>query len=65
MSPIPGQPLDPKQHELTMSDDRRVTLKVPGLFPPVKPQATEQRGGAEPPRDDPRSTLNPFFIGPP
>jgi hypothetical protein len=48
-----------------MSDGRKVKLKVPGLAPSVKPQATEQRGSDEPPRDDPRPPLDPYFIGPP
>ena len=66
MTPIPGEPLDAQQpQELTMGDGRKVKLKVPGLAPPVKPDATEQRGSAEPPRDDPRLALDPYFIGPP
>ena len=65
MTPIPGEPLAPKPHELKMSDGRKVKLKVPGLAPAVKPQATEERGSAEPPRDDPRPALDPNFIGPP
>jgi hypothetical protein len=64
MTPIPGEPLEREPQELTLSDGRKVKLKVPGLAPPVKPKATEQRGGAEPPRDDPRQPLDPNFIGP-
>ena len=63
MSPIPGEPLDPKPQELTTSDGRKVTIKVPGLAPPPKPARTEQRGGSEPPRDDPRPPLNPNHAG--
>jgi hypothetical protein len=29
-----------------------------------KPLGTEQRGNAEPPRDDPRPPVNPDHIGP-
>jgi hypothetical protein len=60
-----GEPLDPQPQELTMSDGRKVRLTVAGLAPPVKPRATEQRGSAVPPRDDPRLPLDPNFIGPP
>jgi hypothetical protein len=64
MTPIPGEPLNPKAPELTTSDGRKVTLKVPGLAPPLKPIATEERGNAEPPRDDPRPLVNPDHVGP-
>jgi hypothetical protein len=64
MTPIPGEPLEPKGPELTASDGRKVKLKVPGLKPPVKPRATEQRGSSEPPRDDPRPPIDPNYIGP-
>ena len=37
MTPIPGEPLDPKPAELTTSDGRKVKIKVPGLAPPPKP----------------------------
>ena len=47
MTPIPGEPLDPKAPELTTSDGRKVRLKVPGLKPPVEPRGTEQRAGGE------------------
>jgi hypothetical protein len=43
MTPIPGEPLDPQPPELTTSDGRKVKLRVPGLAPPVKPHATEER----------------------
>jgi hypothetical protein len=63
MSPIPGEPLDPKPQELTTSDGRKVKLKIPGLGPRPKPGATEERGSAEPPRDDPRPPINPNHAG--
>ena len=63
MSPIPGEPLDPKPQELTTSDGRKVKLKIPGLAPQPKPRATEERGSAEPPRDDPRPPINPNHVG--
>jgi hypothetical protein len=50
MSPIPGERLTPKPAELTTSDGRKFKIKVPGLTPPPKP---EERGSAEPRRDDP------------
>ena len=63
MSPIPGEPLDPKPQELTTSDGRKVKLKIPGLTPQPKPRATEERGSAEPPRDDPRRSIDPNHVG--
>jgi hypothetical protein len=63
MTPIPGEPLDPKPPELTTSDGRKVKLKIPGLAPRPKPQATEERGSVEPPRDDPRPPINPNHAG--
>jgi hypothetical protein len=63
MSPIPGEPLDPKPRELTTSDGRKFKLKVPGLAPPIKPARTEERGSEEPPREDPRPPLNPNHTG--
>lgn len=63
MSPIPGEPLDPKPPELTTSDGRKVRLKVPGLAPRPEPRGTEERGDAEPPRDDPRPPINPDHAG--
>ena len=64
MSPIPGEPHESQPEELTLGDGRKVKLKVPGLAPRAKPQGTEERGSAEPPRDDPRSGLDPNFVGP-
>jgi hypothetical protein len=64
MSPIPGEPLKPKSNELTTSDGRKVKIKAPGLVPPSKPTQTEERGSAEPPRDDPRPLVNPDHFGP-
>jgi hypothetical protein len=63
MTPIPGEPLDPKPPELTTSDGRKVKLSVPGLLPRQEPRATEERGNAEPPRDDPRPPINPDHVG--
>jgi hypothetical protein len=63
MTPIPGEPLDPKPPELTTSDGRKVRLKLPGLKPRPAPRATEERGDAEPPRDDPRPLINPNHVG--
>jgi hypothetical protein len=64
MSPIPGEPLKPKSPlELKDKDGRPVRLKaVPGLRP-LGPLKTEERGAAEPPRDDPRPPLNPNHAG--
>lgn len=64
MTPIPGEPHKSQLNELTMGDGRKVKLKVPGLAPPQKPNATEQRGAVEPPRDDPRRGLDPNSAGP-
>ena len=63
MTPIPGEPLDPKAPELTTSDGRKVKLKIPGLAPRPEPRRTEERGNAEPPRDDPRLPINPNHAG--
>jgi hypothetical protein len=63
MSPIPGEPLDPKPQELTTSDGKKFKIKVPGLPAPIKPGRTEERGSEEPPRDDPRPPLNPNHVG--
>jgi hypothetical protein len=63
MTPIPGEPLDPKPPELTTSDGRKVKLSVPGLVPRQEPRGTEERGNAEPPRDDPRPPINPDHVG--
>ena len=63
MSPIPGEPLDPKPPELTTRDGRKVKIKVPGRKPPPKPDRTEERGSPEPPRDDPRPGVNPHHVG--
>jgi hypothetical protein len=63
MTPIPGEPLEPKAPELTTKDGRKVKLKLPGLVTPPKPGRTEERGSVEPPRDDPRPPINPNHIG--
>ena len=64
MSPIPGEPLDPKPAELITSDGRKFKVKVPGLAPPPKLERTEERGASEPPRDNPRPLINPDYAGP-
>jgi hypothetical protein len=33
MSPIPGEPLDPRQPDLTTKDGKKVRLRIPGLTP--------------------------------
>jgi hypothetical protein len=63
MSPIPGEPHDSKRNELTTSDGRKVKIKAPSLTPPPKPGRTEERGSAEPPRDDPRPLIDPGHVG--
>jgi len=63
MAAIPGKPHDSSEQELTTSDGRKVKLKIPGMPPPPKPLATEERGAAEPPRDDPRPPINPHHSG--
>jgi hypothetical protein len=60
MSPIPGEPLDQHPQELTLGDGRKVKVNVPGLTPPVKPRGSEERGATEPPRDDPRPSVDPL-----
>jgi hypothetical protein len=59
MSPIPGEPLQPKPPELTTSDGRKFKLKIPGLAPQPEREATEERARPEPPRDDPHPPGNP------
>jgi len=59
MSAIPGEPLKHKQHELTLKDGRKVKLTLPGLPQRIEPLATEERGAAEPPRDNPAPLHNP------
>ena len=63
MTPIPGEPLDPKPSELTTRDGRKFKVKAPGLAPPPKAGRTEERGSTEPPRDDPRPLVNPDHAG--
>ncbi len=59
MSAIPGEPLKKKPHELTLKDGRKMKVKFPGLPPRVEPFAMEERGAAEPPRDNPAPPHNP------
>lgn len=63
MSPIPGEPHKRESQELTTKDGRKVKLKVPGLAPRAQPRGAEERGSAEPPREDPRPPVNPDHAG--
>jgi hypothetical protein len=63
MSPIPGEPLNPKLPELTTSDGRKFRIKVPGLAPPPEPGPTAEPAGPEPPRDDPQPPVDPDHAG--
>jgi hypothetical protein len=63
MSPIPSEPHERRPNELTTKDGRTFRIKAPGLTPPAKPGRTEERGSAEPPRDDPRPLVNPYHAG--
>ena len=63
MSPIPSEPLKPRPHELTLKDGRKVKLKLPGMPKRIEPLATEERGAAEPPRDNPAPPHNPNHGG--
>jgi hypothetical protein len=64
MSPIPGEPLEQRPQELILGDGRKVKLKAPGLTPPARPRGSEERGAAEPPREDPRQRIDPNTSGP-
>ncbi len=64
MSPIPGEPLKPKPHELTLKDGKKLKLKLPGLPPRLEPTGTEERDAAEPPRDNAGPSHNPYLGGP-
>jgi len=59
MSAIPAEPHKRKPQELTLKDGTKVRLKFPGLPPKIEPLATEERGAAEPPRDNPAPLHNP------
>ena len=37
-------------------------IKIPGLAPRPEPEATEERGADEPPRDDPRGPIDPHKV---
>lgn len=63
MSPIPGKGHDVKPLVLTTKDGKKVQLRVPGLPDPVRPTGTGERGAAEPPREDPRPTVDPSVSG--
>ncbi|HEX4363988.1 MAG TPA: hypothetical protein VHZ75_05505 [Solirubrobacteraceae bacterium] len=63
MSPIPGEPLHrtpTELAELTTKDGRKVKVKFPGLAPRATPVGTEERGAAQPPRDNPAPAHNPY-----
>lgn len=63
MSPIPGEPHDPKPQELTTSDGKKVKFSFPGMPQPRGPMKTEEKAGEEPPRDDPRPPVDPNYAG--
>lgn len=63
MAPIPGEPHATGEQEFRDKEGRKVKLKIPGLKPVPKPRGTEERGAAEPPRDDPRPPVNPDHPG--
>lgn len=64
MSAIPGEPHKPRPNEIVLKDGRKLKLKLPpGMPAPVKPVATEERGSAEPPRDNPAPPHNPLHGG--
>jgi len=63
MSAVPSEPLKRKSDELTLKDGRKLKLKLPGVAPRIEPSATEERGAAEPPRDNPGPLHNPFHAG--
>jgi hypothetical protein len=60
MSAIPGEPLKPKPHEVTLKDGRKLKLKLPGMPERIAPGATGERGDDEPPRDNPGPLHNPL-----
>jgi hypothetical protein len=59
MSAIPGEPLKQKPLEVTLKDGRKLKVKLPGMPQRIEPVATEERGAAEPPRDNPAPVHNP------
>ena len=59
MSAVPGEPLKKKPNELTLKDGRKLKLKLPGMAPRIEPDATQERGAAEPPRDNPAPLHHP------
>lgn len=60
MSAVPGEPLKQKAPEVTLKDGRKLKLKLPGMPPRVEPLGTEERGAAEPLRDNPAPLHNPY-----
>ncbi|MDQ4040327.1 MAG: hypothetical protein M3141_01090 [Actinomycetota bacterium] len=63
MTPIPGEPHERKADEFTTGDGRKVKLKIPGFAKRPEPEKSEERGSAEPPREDPRPPVNPNVAG--
>jgi hypothetical protein len=63
MSPIPGEPLDPKAPEPTTSDGRKFKIKVPGLAPPPKPRRTESEAAPSRLATIPGRPVNPNHAG--
>jgi hypothetical protein len=47
MTPIPGEPHEPRAQELTMGDGRKVKLKIPGLEPPAQPDGGDDRAAPD------------------
>ena len=60
MSAIPGEPIKQKPPEVTLKDGRKVKLNLPGMPKRIEPDKTEERGSAEPPRDNPAPPHNPY-----
>ena len=44
---------------MTLKDGRKVKLKLLGMPRRIEPDATEERGAAEPPRDNPAPAYHP------
>jgi hypothetical protein len=64
VSPIPADPHNRREPEVTLKDGRKFRLKAPGLEVPDRPRGSAERGDDEPPRDDPRPPHNPLHAGP-
>lgn len=48
---------------MTLKDGRKVKLKLLGMPRRIEPDATEERGAAEPPRDNPAPAYQPVARG--